>query len=67
MGQLDEDAIFYLRSRGIRAEAARAMLIYAFANDIVRRIRNRSVRAYFERILRASHQDSQQCTVEEPA
>ncbi len=67
VGQLDEDAIFYLRSRGIRAEAARAMLIYAFANDIVRRIRNRSVRAYFERILRASHQDSQQCTVEEPA
>ncbi len=31
VGQLDEDAIFYLRSRGLGADEARAMLIHAFA------------------------------------
>ncbi len=39
VGQLDDDAIFYLRSRGIGAEAARSMLTYAFASDIVERIK----------------------------
>ena len=38
VGQLDEDALFYLRSRGIDREAARALLVYAFAGDIVERI-----------------------------
>jgi Fe-S cluster assembly protein SufD len=39
VGQLDEDAIFYLRSRGIGEEAARSLLTYAFASDIVERIK----------------------------
>ena len=34
-GQLDEAAIFYLRSRGIDTEAARAMLTYAFVREVV--------------------------------
>ena len=38
VGQLDESMIFYLRSRGIEPEVARALLIYAFAHDIVGRI-----------------------------
>jgi Fe-S cluster assembly protein SufD len=37
VGQLDEDAIFYLRSRGIGEEAARSLLTYAFASDLVER------------------------------
>ncbi|MEO8276293.1 MAG: Fe-S cluster assembly protein SufD [Thermoanaerobaculia bacterium] len=37
VGQLDEDAIFYLRSRGIGAEAAKSLLTYAFASDLVER------------------------------
>jgi Fe-S cluster assembly protein SufD len=39
VGQLDEDAIFYLRSRGIGLEEARSVLTYAFATDILHRIR----------------------------
>jgi Fe-S cluster assembly protein SufD len=35
VGQLDSDAFFYLRSRGIDMEKARNMLIYAFAADVL--------------------------------
>jgi Fe-S cluster assembly protein SufD len=35
VGQLDEDAIFYLRSRGIGVAEARSMMIRAFANEIL--------------------------------
>lgn len=38
IGRLDEDAIFYLRSRGIGAEQARTLLLYAFASEIVDRL-----------------------------
>ncbi len=38
VGQLDETALFYLRSRGIAEKEARLMLMYAFADDIVRKI-----------------------------
>ncbi len=44
VGQLDEEAIFYLRSRGIGEVAARSLLTYAFASDIVERIRVEPVR-----------------------
>ncbi len=39
IGQLDATAMFYLRSRGIPEEAARSLLIYAFANELVNGIR----------------------------
>jgi Fe-S cluster assembly protein SufD len=35
VGQLDEDALFYLRSRGIDQEAAKGLLTYAFASEMV--------------------------------
>jgi Fe-S cluster assembly protein SufD len=38
IGQLDEDAMFYLRARGIDDWSARVMLIHAFAGDILDRI-----------------------------
>ena len=38
IGQLSEDAVFYLRARGIDAGAARHMLIIAFANELVQRV-----------------------------
>ena len=44
VGQLDKDAIFYLRSRGIGHEDARSLLTYAFANEIISRIKIPSVR-----------------------
>lgn len=51
IGQLDEDAIFYLRSRGIGEAAARSLLTYAFASDIVERIKITSVREEMEEFL----------------
>lgn len=37
-GQLDTDAMFYLRSRGIPQDEAKGLLTYAFASDIIDRI-----------------------------
>jgi Fe-S cluster assembly protein SufD len=48
VGQLDEDALFYLRSRGIREAEARFLLMYAFANDVIGNIGTRHLR---ERII----------------
>jgi Fe-S cluster assembly protein SufD len=45
VGQLDEDALFYLRSRGLADAAARSLLIWAFAHEMVDRIRPEALRA----------------------
>ncbi len=44
IGQLDEDALFYLRCRGIDRKTARSLLIYAFASEVINRIKVDSVR-----------------------
>jgi Fe-S cluster assembly protein SufD len=51
VGQLNEEALFYLQSRGIGAEMARRMLVRAFANDAVERITLAPVRAHLEKLL----------------
>ncbi len=51
VGQLDENALFYLQSRGIDREAARSVLTYAFAGDIVERIGIPVVRASVQQAL----------------
>lgn len=51
VGQLDDNAVFYLRSRGIGQEAARSLLTYAFASDIVERIKLAPVRHDLEEFL----------------
>ncbi|MGD2034817.1 MAG: Fe-S cluster assembly protein SufD [Bacteroidales bacterium] len=38
VGQIDENALFYLRSRGIEFEQARHLLMYAFANEVIDKI-----------------------------
>tara|TARA_B110000881_G_scaffold51243_1_gene43520 strand:- start:1514 stop:2731 length:1218 start_codon:yes stop_codon:yes gene_type:complete len=38
IGQLDEDAIFYMNTRGISKEDAKAILTYAFASDALNKI-----------------------------
>lgn len=43
-GQLDEDAIYYLRARGIDREAARALLTYSFAREILDGIAHEELR-----------------------
>jgi len=44
VGQLNEESIFYLRSRGISTDNARRMLIHAFAGEIIARVKNDAVR-----------------------
>jgi len=51
IGQLDPEALFYLRSRGIGAAEARDMLVYAFAADILGRIKPGDVRTWLEQAL----------------
>jgi Fe-S cluster assembly protein SufD len=51
IGQLDEDARFYLKSRGIGEKAANSILIHAFASDVIKSIKIKSVRNYLEDIL----------------
>jgi len=51
VGQLDEDAMFYLRSRGIPYGTARAMLIHAFASEVVGEVRLAPLKGYLEQRL----------------
>ena len=44
IGQLDEQMLFYMRSRGIPQSAARGMLTYGFARDVVDRIARSDLR-----------------------
>jgi Fe-S cluster assembly protein SufD len=53
VGRLDDDALFYLRSRGIALAEARAMLIAAFIRDITDDIADESVRAHVEAVVAA--------------
>jgi Fe-S cluster assembly protein SufD len=51
VGQLDPDQIFYLRSRGVDADSARALLTMAFARDVIDRIRLSSLRQRVEQLV----------------
>ena len=51
VGQLNEDGMFYLRSRGIDEETARVILVYAFASDLVSGIDPQPLRDALEGIL----------------
>lgn len=51
VGQLDPDAMFYLRSRAVDEAAARDLLTYAFANDVLSRIRLMPIRLRLEQRL----------------
>ena len=50
-GQLDEEAMFYLQSRGIPKQSAKAMLLYAFAGELLAPIKNEIVRAYIDNLV----------------
>jgi len=51
IGQLNDESIFYLRSRGIGADTARRMLIQAFAGEIIERIRYTPAREELEKLV----------------
>jgi len=51
VGQLNEESIFYLRSRGIPEKTARRMLIHAFAGEIIERVKCEPVREQLDKIV----------------
>jgi Fe-S cluster assembly protein SufD len=51
VGQLDKDALFYLRSRGLNEAAARHVLVRAFAGDVADRLEIPAVRQRVDAIL----------------
>jgi Fe-S cluster assembly protein SufD len=51
IGQLDQESIFYLRSRGIPYDEARKLLTYAFSNEILLRIKDEQLRAELEKTV----------------
>jgi Fe-S cluster assembly protein SufD len=53
VGPVDEDMMFYLRTRGVGREAARRLLSYAFAADITRRMKVEPVRRRLENYMAA--------------
>lgn len=51
VGRLDEEALFYLRARGISKEHAQAMLLKAFAESIIEQIKIESLKEYAEQLI----------------
>ena len=51
IGQLDDDALFYMRSRGIREKEARAVLTYAFASDAVNNMNIPEVKKMAQKLI----------------
>ncbi len=51
IGHLDEEELFYTRSRGIGAEAARTLLTYAFASDILGSVKFKPIQCQIDLIL----------------
>jgi Fe-S cluster assembly protein SufD len=51
VGQLDEEALFYLRSRGVSEKAAKSLLVHAFAIDILERIKPEAIRNYVDQLI----------------
>lgn len=51
-GQLDEEALFYLQTRGIAKPAARAMLLYAFAAELIEVVAIPGIKQYLASVIR---------------
>jgi Fe-S cluster assembly protein SufD len=51
IGQIDDTALFYLRSRGIDEVSARKLLLLAFANECLDRMKEDTVRDYLQKLI----------------
>jgi len=51
VGRLDEEGMFYLRSRGISEKIARSLLVHAFAIDILEHIKPTPLRNYIDELI----------------
>ena len=59
VGQLDENMLFYLRSRGVDEHTARSLLTYAFADEIIRDIRFPEIRERLEHSIAGELPDTE--------
>ena len=50
-GNIDEETIFYMRSRGLDIETASKMLIYGFAKEVIDTVHNNELKLYLESIF----------------
>lgn len=53
VGQLDQEALFYLRARGVPKAQAEVLLLQAYSADIVAQIRPMALRVYVEKLILA--------------
>jgi Fe-S cluster assembly protein SufD len=51
IGQFDDNALFYLRSRGLAEAAARHVLLLAFANECLDRMNSPQIREHLEKLV----------------
>lgn len=51
IGELDEEAVYYLRSRGISEANARQLLVAAFIGDVLEKVENEALRAYIDKLF----------------
>lgn len=51
IGQLDEEAVFYLQSRGIDKATAQGMMLYAFTAETLKTISNEPLKAYVDSLI----------------
>ncbi|GAB3028137.1 Fe-S cluster assembly protein SufD [Spirosoma pulveris] len=51
-GQLNDEALFYMRSRGIPKDEARTLLLYAFSQDVLSQLKIQPIREYLEGVVR---------------
>ena len=50
-GQLDEEAVFYLQARGISKETAKAMMLYAFAGEVLDNVKHPQLKEYLDGLI----------------
>ena len=51
VGQLDEEGLFYLRSRGISEKVAMSLLLHGYTMDVLEKIKSPSIRTYVDQII----------------
>lgn len=49
VGQLNDESLFYLRSRGMDKEAATKILLSAYADEVIRKIENANIKRYIQK------------------
>jgi Fe-S cluster assembly protein SufD len=67
IGQLNDESVYYLRSRGIGLDTARRMLIHAFAGEIVDRVKHEALREELDALVWDRLEQQESIVVGKPA